>query len=774
MQSQAGPIEGRSSSVAPPRAHLMRTIAQIFATELPIGELLAQACVPLALLVDAERVVLAIAGPERNRLVYAWENSAGSPPASDEILPGSTIADVFVRDETIMNDGPGGTSLGVPIRFGHALLGVLAFEAARAADSEAVTLLEACAFQVGARVYYENTLRSSERFAALAYTDGLTAIANRRQFDDTLAREWSRGVRERSPITLLLIDIDYFKLFNDSYGHHAGDVCLQQIARALADGVKRPTDLCARYGGEEFVALLPATELEGGTILGEELREAIAALRIPHSGSTLGRVSLSVGVASYIPTTNTIPSDLVRAADRALYAAKIAGRNRVVASGYESQAKPVERAQAATPNNLPLHATRLIGRRAEILEARTLLERERLVTIVGSSGIGKTRTALQIATESFDSFPDGVWFIDLSLLADRALLAPTIAAVFGAHIGTDESAPDVLARLLGTKRTLLVVDRGAQRTAALSPLLTSLLPLCPHVRVLCISRDPLGIASEKVYRLPLLALPPAGTTATAEDALAYDAVALFVDRAQAVTPSFAFNTANVPAIVRICRQTDGIALAIEIAAARVAVLGVNELAERLAERLRTFPSVDRRGPTRHATLRAFVGWSYDLLPDRERAVFRRLAVFAGRWGLEAASNVVSAEEIEADDVFRLIANLMRKSLVIDDVGRGGETAYRLPAPIREYAAEKLHLAGENERVLCRHAEYFLRLASYADATADATPSDEWLRIYERELDNFRAALEWSLSQQHDVGLGVELSGALSRLQRRLQSANPVF
>ncbi|GAC1537492.1 MAG: hypothetical protein NVS2B17_10230 [Candidatus Velthaea sp.] len=751
-------------------AHLVHGIAQVLSAEMPIGELLAQCCVPLALLLDARRVSFAVRSNARDRIIYEWEDSAGAPPLNDEVRSDSLIARVFAADETVADSDERGAAIAVPIRFGRTLLGVLALDGAAKAELDAVTLVEACALHIGARIYYENTLQSSERFATLAFTDGLTSIANRRKFDEALAREWSRGARERWPVTLLLIDIDFFKDFNDSYGHHAGDVCLQHVARALADGVKRPSDLCARYGGEEFVALLPGTDLQGGIILAEQLRESVAALHVAHNGSSLGCVSLSIGVASCIPSTDAISSDLVRTADRALYAGKTAGRNRVVAKGYASQAKAAERTQAVTPNNLPLPLTRLIGRRAEIREARTVLEREQMVTIAGAAGIGKSRIALQIATESLDAFPDGVWFADLSSLSDAALAPAAIAALFGGFIGANESGSAAFTRIIGDKRALLVIDNGEHLVHGLAPLVTTLLRCGSNLRVLLGSRRPLGIGGEAVYHVPPLALPPEGPCVSADAASAYDAVALFVERAKAASRTFVFNDANAAAVVEICRQTEGAALALELIAARLTVLDVGQLAQRLGERLRLAREGAGTGVPARGTLRIFIDWVYDLLAERERTVLRRLAVFAGRWRLEAACDIISGDGIDPDDVFDLIASLMRKALVVDDIGSDGESAYRLLDPLREYGAERLREKHERERVAHRHADYFLRVARHADASAESTPVEEWIRTYERDLDNFRAALQWSSSGPHDVELGVELSSILSRLRRRRKSA----
>ena len=740
-------------------AHLVRSIAQILSAALPIGELLAQSCVPLALLVDAQRVSFAIREGDRDRIIYTWQDSVGAPPEDDTVDPDSLVARVFVGDETVAATAADGASIAIPIRFGRTLLGVLALDGAAAADLEVVTLLESCALHIGARIFYENTLQSSERFAELAFTDGLTAVANRRKFDEALAREWSRGVREQTALTLLIVDIDFFKDFNDSYGHHAGDICLQHVARALADCVKRPTDLFARYGGEEFVALLPGTDIDGGIILGEQMRDAVSELHIAHGGSTLARISLSIGVAACVPGPSAITSDLVRSADGALYTAKNSGRNRVVAKGYESASAPAERMQAVTPNNLPLHLTRLIGRRAELDRAKALFESERLVSIVGGGGTGKTRMAQQLASESLDAFPDGVWFVDLSPLRDRSLIAATIASTFGGQVGPDDGAPAALARIVHAKKLLLVIDNGEHLIDALSPLISTLLRACANVHVLVTSREPLEIDGEIEYQLPPLTLPPARTSAA--KAMAFDAVALFVERAKAASRSFVFSEANVGAIVEIVRLTEGVALTIELAAARLATLGVGELAERLGVHMHECSATRSQPSTRSLSVRSMVEWSYTLLSERERTIFRRLSVFAGRFRLEAAIDITGTDGIEHEDVFEIIASLIRTALVVDDSAGRGESTHRLLDPTREYARGLLDATGESESLARRHAEYYVRLARRAEAAARTMPSREWLRTYDRDLDNARAALEWALTGGHDTAIGAALIGSLA-------------
>ncbi|HTW85460.1 MAG TPA: diguanylate cyclase [Candidatus Sulfotelmatobacter sp.] len=707
--TESGPDGSHSESSR--RAYLTRTVAHVLAADVPLDELWSRCAVPLALLADARRVVVILSDGDDERVVH---DSTPDEPAD----PGALV---------------------VPIRFAMQTLGTLRFEGVRdPANPVLVSLLDSCALFVGARLHHEGTLRNTRRYAELAFTDALTGLANRRRFDEALALEWTRALRERSPLTVLIADLDHFKAYNDTYGHAAGDLCLRQVGGRLGACVQRPADLAARYGGEEFVALLPDTDLKGGIALGERLRTELASLTLVHAGSSLGRVSASIGVASIVPDSSIGAEQLLRRADEALYRAKRGGRDRVVAGTYVSDAAGARRERTAVPNNLPIELTRMIGRRSEIAAVRTLVEDRRLVTVVGAGGTGKTRVALHAATELAERFTDGAWFVDLAPLADPALVGTTIGEVFGIPLAPDPSAIPTLVEALAGRRALLVLDNCEHLIGAAADAAAALLRGRPEIAILATSREPLGIAGETLYRLPPLD--------------AHDAAELFVDRARAATPSFTLSAGDDALVEDICRRLDGIALAIELAASQVGVLGLAAMAERLRARFRFLTGGDRSALPRHQTVRALFDWSYDLLAPAEAAVLRRLSVFAGGFDLEAACAVCE------DDVADTLTALVRKSLV-EDIGLA-QRRYRLLESTREYAREQLLASGERDQTARRHANAVLDVARAGAAIYRTTPADAWIAARRPDLDNYREALEWSLGEGNEPVLGAQIATAL--------------
>ena len=399
---------------------------------------------------------------------------------------------------------------------------------------------------------------------------------------------------------------------------------------------------------------------------------------------------------------------------------------------------PALRSQTRQLTNIARQMTELIGRTRELEELDNAFAANRLVSIVGPGGIGKTRMAIQFAAERLERYPDGVWFLDLAPLADGALIDATL----GALLGIKESTSDVLARALRYKRTLLVFDNCEHLIAPVANLVATLLHQCPGVTVLATSREQLRIAGEVLY-----ALGPLDEN---------DAVRLFVERARERTPGFSLDSGNAETVAGICRQLDGVALAIELAAARVSVLSVRQIDERLSQRFQLLGRGSRAALPRQQTLRALIDWSYDLLDPLERTTFARLGIFSGSFDLE------SALAVAGDDAFDALASLADKSLVAT-LEADGERRYRLLESTRAYALERLDESGEREAIARRHAETY---RDFAERLRAAFASTDELQLHARgrlEFDNVRAALEWTVLAANDPAIGARTIAGLRNL-----------
>ena len=413
---------------------------------------------------------------------------------------------------------------------------------------------------------------------------------------------------------------------------------------------------------------------------------------------------------------------------------------------------PPPRSLEARPNNLPLQLTSFVGREQEMIEVRKAIEHARLVTITGAGGAGKTRLALEVATELLDDFAHGVWFVDLSGIAEESAVGAEIARAVGL-LEWNGDVIDALARHLGTKDVLVVVDNCEHVLTTCAAITSRVLANCGRVRVIATSREPLGIAGEVSWRIPSLDMPDEGDVSATETA----AVRLFVERARNVRRDFELSTQEATDVARICRRLDGIPLAIELAAARVRSLSPAAIADRLDDRFRLLVGGSRTAVPRQRTLEALVDWSYNLLDDAERTALRRLSVFAGSFSLEGAEAVCTGAGIERDDVLLLLEALIDKSLVQTE--RGG-LRYRMLETIRQYARYKLLEAAEADTVRRRHLEFYVDLAggSWRDALWGSKRA-ETIDLLEAEHDNFRAALEWGAEASPDVAL--RLAGPLS-------------
>jgi len=422
-------------------------------------------------------------------------------------------------------------------------------------------------------------------------------------------------------------------------------------------------------------------------------------------------------------------------------------------------------APSTTPHNLPFAVTRMIGRDDAVAALVTRLSRQRLVTIVGAGGIGKTTVALAVAERMMASYEHGVWLVDLAPLGDPRLVPSAVATVLGLGIRTEDPLPGLVAALRD-KRMLLLLDNCEPVIDAAASLAETVLSGAPGVNILATSREPLGVAGERQYRLGPLSSPQSSSRLTAAEAAVFPAVQLFVERASAIVEDFALTDANAPAIVEICRRLDGLPLAIEFAAPRVAVLGVEGLAAHLDDSLRLLEARRRSAVPRHRTMRAVVDWSYGLLSEKEQLFFRGLGIFAGGFTVEAAAAVATDPAATGIDAIDRLADLVVKSLVVADVG-GAQPRFRLLDTTRVYVIEKLDESGERERMARSHAAYYRDLFERAEKETAVRPTGEWLANYAREIDNLRAALDWAYSSDGDTEIGVALTVAAVPLWMRL-------
>jgi predicted ATPase len=399
--------------------------------------------------------------------------------------------------------------------------------------------------------------------------------------------------------------------------------------------------------------------------------------------------------------------------------------------------------------NIPVPLTSFIGREKELREIASLLSKSRLVTLTGSGGVGKTRLAIQVVAEVLDLFPDGVWFFDLAFLNDPALVQNTLASLLGLR-DTNDSEPfilDLVKGYLRSRTALIIFDNCEHLIEPCARLADSLLQACQNLRILATSREALRIAGEIPYRVPSLDVPKPDNKAGIDALANVESMQLFIERAEAILPGFAIGAENVIGIAQICQRLDGIPLAIELAAALVNMLTVEQILKRLDDRFNILTRGSRATLPRHQTLRATIEWSYDLLSELERILFRRLAVFIGGWTLEAAEEVCSGSGIDSSYVLDLLWQLVNKSMVVVETPNNGETRYRRLQTIRRFAREKLFETTEAARLQDRHLSYFLKKAEEIEPYLMGAEQSKWVEYLDLELDNIRLALEWSITNK---------------------------
>ncbi len=436
----------------------------------------------------------------------------------------------------------------------------------------------------------------------------------------------------------------------------------------------------------------------------------------------------------------------------------------MLAGGLPTSGGSRESSSSALPGNLPTRLTSFIGRERQVAECERLLASTRLLTLTGAGGSGKTRLALELAAGLVGEFSNGIWLIDLTAISDPSLVLPAVALALEVREQPGRALLDTLTEALRDKRVLLILDNCEHLLDASAQLAEALLGQCPRLRILVTSREPLCVPSEMLLVVPPLSVPALGSRSDAGALTRYEAVRLFIERARPRRPSLDLKAEGVFAVVQICRRLDGIPLAIELAAARVGTMSLEQIAERLAATpeawLGLLSGGSRMGAPRHRGLKAALDWSYDLLDEPEQTLFRRLSVFAGGFSPEAAEAVGVGEGVVARDVLDVLTRLVDRSLVV--VEWVGPARYRLLEPVRQYASEVLNRSGECDTLRHRHAEFFLRLGEESWPEVRSGPRQaEWFQRLEAEHDNLRAAL-LCLREQGDHEAALRLAVALRR------------
>jgi predicted ATPase len=403
---------------------------------------------------------------------------------------------------------------------------------------------------------------------------------------------------------------------------------------------------------------------------------------------------------------------------------------------------PPLRSLESYPTNLPAQMTAFVGREQEMGDLARRVTQHRVVTLTGVGGVGKTRLALQVAADVLPEYPNGVFVVELGGVTDAEAVDESVAAALVVQQQTGETITESLLAFLSNKRFLLVLDNCEHLLDAAARLVSRILAAAPDVHVLATGREALRIDGEQVVTVPSLALPEdVNSMALAADT---EAVRLFVDRARAVRPEFALTPENLAAVTQLCRRLDGVPLAIELAAARVRSMAPSEIAERLDQRFRLLTGGTRTAASRHQTLRRAIDWSYEALEPAEQTLLGRLAVCLGGFDLAAAETIGAGGTLDALDVDDALGRLVDKSLVLA-ADLAGTTRYKMLETIREYALERLEASGETAQVRTRHAEHYTDFAARAAAGLKGAHERAWLGRVERELDNLRAAVMWSLA-----------------------------
>lgn len=429
----------------------------------------------------------------------------------------------------------------------------------------------------------------------------------------------------------------------------------------------------------------------------------------------------------------------------------------IVSPGLREDFPPLKTLDAR-PNNLPVQLTSFIGREEEMEDVKYLLKHSRLLTLTGSGGAGKTRLALQVAADVIDDFTNGVWLAELASVFEPSLLYQTFLKVFGLNEEQSKTPENILCDFLRDKEILIIFDNCEQIVSPCAMLAEKLISKCPKLKIISTSREALNCYGENTHKVLSLKIPDPKEEFSTEQISQYEAVRLFIDRANAVDKNFKVNNENAPALAQICYQLDGIPLAIELAAARVKNLSVDKIYERLDDRFRLLTIGKRTALPRQQTLRAMVDWSYELLSEKEKLLWSRLSVFSDGWTIEAAEEVCSDENLLREEIIDLLSQLADKSLIITV---NENKRYRMLETIRQYGDEKLFSSGKTEEIILKHLDYYTGFAVYARKNLEGPLQKQWIDKIEAETFNFQLALTSSIVRNRREK-GILIANNLSR------------
>jgi diguanylate cyclase (GGDEF)-like protein len=741
-------------------SEIVRQTAELLSLGIPLSELFERFCLLLAEFVDASVVFIAIASERGTHIEFAYDHGSSLRDAHIPITPDSQSQRVMQSGQSVLFRDPWDipkqrvplpmpwgviedteSAMFVPLRFGAQTIGVLSVQTYRgyAYDRSDLQLLETCALYVAVAVQAESMRAQKERAEAVATLDPVTGTATRRVFDERLQHDWNTARRTGEAVAVILMDIDRFKAFNDTYGHVAGDSCLAQVAQAAGATISRESDLFARYGGEEFAAILRNVAPEEAVGIAERMRKAVSDLQIPHAASDAGIVTASFGIASSA-VTGEDPRALLRTADRALYAAKTAGRNRSCLQGRQ-----VETQSYVVAGNLPMPATPFIGRKIELDALSRSLAVSRLTTILGPAGVGKTSCALAVARQLLNAYAHGIWFVDLGAVHDAGDLAAAVCQALRVPHAAYRTPFDAVMEYLKEKHCLLILDNCEQVAQAAADFCELVLDGSTRTTIVVTSREPLKAPHERLFYMSTLTR--------------HDAEALFCERAGAAFPGIIFDAAEREGIHDICDRLDNLPLAIALAAPRTKTMSVAQLTTALEDRFEILVSAQRALPVRQRTLEAAIDWSYGLLDRRGQRLFERLAVFAGNFDADAARDVCSFSPLRPGEAAAAFDEAVEKNLVAP-AASSGEERFALLESMREYAATRLRERGEFEDTARRHIAYYLSLARRISEQLARDGGEHALALAGREWPEFQAALERAICDELDLQAGLDLVLAL--------------